>query len=147
MRSFVTINAGHASIVGVMIMNFSRLVPMAAMVLIGSLIHVAPALADTNGVAGAARHGQLKARVQKVAQELNLTPEQRQQLKPILQDAAQKLKALRADASLSQAQKHQQLKAIHQEAAAKIKPILTPEQLAKWQELRHQARANRKGNT
>ena len=59
-------------------------------------------------------------------------------------ELALKLKGVRADTSLSQTQKRQELKAIRQNLAAGIKPILTPEQLAKWQQLRQQLRANRK---
>jgi len=79
----------------------------------------------------------------KVAQELDLTKDQKQQLKPILQEEAQKLKALRTDTSLSRQQKRQKLQQIRQDMVAKIKPILTPEQLVKWQELRGTKHANR----
>jgi len=77
----------------------------------------------------------------KVAQELDLTKAQKQQLKPILQKEAQKLKALRADTSLSRQQKRQKLQQIRQDMVAKVKPILTPEQLDKWQKLRQATHA------
>jgi Spy/CpxP family protein refolding chaperone len=122
------------------------LIPIAAVMLGGWLICSPSAVArdTTNDVPGRAARGQLRNRLEKVAQELDLTAEQRQQLKPILQEEGQKLKALRADTSLSKAQKHQQLKAIRQDLLTRVKPILTPEQLARWQEIRQQMHPNRK---
>jgi periplasmic protein CpxP/Spy len=93
--------------------------------------------------AAAGRRAQVQKHMGKVAQELNITADQKQQLKPILQEEAQKVKALRADTSLSQQQKRQKLQEIRQDLLAKIKPILTPQQLAKWQQLRGEKHAAR----
>ena len=125
------------------------LIPIAAVMLGGWLICSPSAAArdTTNNAAGGPARGQLKNRLQKVAQELDLTADQRQQLKPILQEERQKLKALRADTSLSKAQKHQQFKAIRQDLLTRVKPILTTEHLAKWQGIRQQMHPNRKQNS
>jgi protein CpxP len=119
-------------------MKLSRLSLMAAVVLAGWLACCTTATAQntTNAPAAGGRRAHAHNRKGKLAQELNLTKDQKQQLRPILQEEAQKLNALRADTHLSRQQKHQQLQAIRQELAARIKPILTPEQLEKWQELR-----------
>jgi len=77
----------------------------------------------------------------KVAQELHLTKDQKQQLKPILQEEAKKLKALRPETGLSVQQKRQKLQEIRKDMVAKVKPILTPEQLEKWQKLRGERHA------
>jgi Spy/CpxP family protein refolding chaperone len=102
-------------------------------------------------IARNAKHGAARAypelNKEPLAQELNLTADQQQQLRPILQEEAQKLKALRTNTGLNRAQKHQQLRTIHQETQARIKPILTPQQLAKWQQLRLQARLNHRLKT
>jgi periplasmic protein CpxP/Spy len=120
-----------------------RLIVIAAVILVGWL--VCSTTANARGAkavrAASGQRPQLKNRLETLAQELNLTNHQKQQLRPILQEEAPKLKALRANTSLSQAQKRQQLKAIRQDLLAKIKPILTPEQLAKWQQLRGERHA------
>ena len=130
-------------------MKLSNLNLIAAVVLAGLLAGGTTATgrdATANAPAGG-KHAQLKNRLQKVAAELNLTDDQKQQLKPILQDEAQKLKALRADTSRGRAQKHAQLKAIRQDFAARAKPILTAEQVEQWQQLRAAMHAKRRPNT
>jgi periplasmic protein CpxP/Spy len=80
----------------------------------------------------------MRDRMQTIAKELNLTDAQKEQLKPILQDEFQKLKALREDQSLSREQKMEKLKAIREELLPQLKAILTPEQIEKWQKLRQE---------
>ena len=87
-----------------------------------------------------AKPGLAKERFKNLAEQLNLTDEQKQQLKPILREEAQKLKNLRAQTDLSRRQRRAQLIQIRQDLLARIKPILTPEQLDKWQQLRAQRR-------
>ena len=83
----------------------------------------------------------IRERMQEVAKELGLTDDQKQQLKPVLQAEAVKLKALRDDQSLSRQEKIEKLKAIGAELLPQLKEILTPEQLAKWQKLRQERQA------
>jgi hypothetical protein len=73
-----------------------------------------------------------------VAKQLNLTPEEKMKLLPILQAEAPKLKAIKADTSLTPPQKLEQLKAVHQETDPKVQAILTPTQYEQWQEIRKQ---------
>ena len=84
----------------------------------------------------------IRERLQEVAKELNLTDEQKEKLKPIVQAEWEKVRELRADTSLSREQKIEKLKALKEELAPKVKEILTPEQLAKWKEIREEFRAN-----
>jgi len=58
-----------------------------------------------------------------VAKQLNLTPEQKMKLLPVLQAEAPKLKAIKANTSLTQLQKVEQLKALHQETDPQIQAI------------------------
>ena len=128
--------------------KLSNLSLIAAVALAGWLACCATASAQnasTNAPA-AGKHAKLKHHLQTIATELNLTADQKQQIKPILKDEAQKLKALRAESGLSRAQKRAQFKAIRQDFVAKVKPILTPEQLAQWQSLRA-AHGKRAANT
>ena len=77
-------------------------------------------------------------RMQQVAKELNLTDEQKAQLKPVLQKEADKLKALRDDTSLSREQRREKVQAIRADIAAEAKKVLTAEQYEKWQKMREQ---------
>jgi len=73
-----------------------------------------------------------------IAKQLNLTPEQKAKLVPILEAEAPKIKALKADTSLSPMQKLDQLRAIHQQADPQVQSILTPQQYMQWEEIRRQ---------
>jgi hypothetical protein len=88
-------------------------------------------------------------KLQKIATELQLTPEQKMQLLPILAAEAPKVRAIKNDTSLSREQKLQQLKALHNETNPQVKSILTPEQYEKLQEIRRtellQIMRNRQG--
>ena len=114
-------------------------------VVLGSLVVCCPVA--TQGASGAVpasgTNGPAKERFKNLAAQLNLSGEQKQQLKPIFRDEAQKLKNLRAQTGLSRWQKHAQLNQIRQDLLARITPVLTPEQLQKWQELRGQNRSRR----
>jgi len=79
------------------------------------------------------------AKVEAIAQQLNLTPEQKAKVLPILRDEAPKVQAIKNDNSLSKIQKVQQLRAIHQQTDPQMKAILSPEQYQKLQAIRQQA--------
>jgi Spy/CpxP family protein refolding chaperone len=98
---------------------------------------------DTNTTDRAAM---ARERMQEMAKELNLTPEQKEKLKAIMQEEIQKAKAIRDDSSLRRLQKARKLKAIRDDATPKVKAILTPEQFKKWQELRKENRENWREN-
>jgi len=77
-------------------------------------------------------------KVQRLATQLALTPEQKQQLLPILIAEAPKVEAIKADSSLTRLQKLQRLKAVHDETDPQVKSILSPEQYQKLQGIRRQ---------
>ena len=79
------------------------------------------------------------AKVEAIAQQLNLTPQQKAKVLPILRDEAPKVQAIKNDNSLSKIQKVQQLRAIHQQTDPQMKAILSPEQYQKLQAIRQQA--------
>ena len=78
------------------------------------------------------------AKVEAIAQQLNLTPEQKAKVLPILRDEAPKVQAIKNDNSLSKIQKIQRLRAIHQQTDPQMKAILSPEQYQKLQAIRQQ---------
>jgi Spy/CpxP family protein refolding chaperone len=71
------------------------------------------------------------ARLQEAINDLNLTDEQKEQLKPLYQAQMEKLRDLYQDASLSMAEKLDKLKVLRQEAAPKLMKVLTADQYAK----------------
>jgi Spy/CpxP family protein refolding chaperone len=74
-----------------------------------------------------------------IAQQLNLTPQQKVQILPILRQEVPKVNAIKNDNSISRMQKLQQIKAIHQQTDPQMKSILTPAQYEKLKTLRQQA--------
>jgi len=79
------------------------------------------------------------AKLEAIAQQLNLTPQQKAKVLPILADEAPKVQAIKNDNSLSKTQKIQQIKAIHRQTDPQMKAILSPEQYQKLQGIRQQA--------
>jgi len=77
-------------------------------------------------------------KAQAIAQQLNLTPQQKEKVLPILIDEAPKVQAIKNNNTLSKIQKIQQLRAIHQQTDPQMKAILSPEQYQKLQEIRRQ---------
>jgi protein CpxP len=106
--------------------NYIR--PIAAALCFGTFVLVAPtSFAQTKA-----------AKLQAISQQLNLTPEQKAKVLPILADEAPKVQAIRNDNSLSKIQKIQQIRAIHSQTDPQMKAILSPEQYQKLQTLRQQ---------
>ncbi len=92
--------------------------------------------------------------VEKLGVKLNLSGDQKAQIKPIIADRQQKMQALRSDSSLRRGQKGRQMKAIFEESDKKIKAILTPDQQKQYAELEQQMkeqakerRQNRRGGS
>jgi Spy/CpxP family protein refolding chaperone len=83
-----------------------------------------------------AQKGAAMQKAQEVAQQLNLTPQQKEKVLPILADEVPKVRAIKNDNSLSKTQKIQQLKAIHQQTDPQMKAILSPEQYQKLKTIR-----------
>jgi Spy/CpxP family protein refolding chaperone len=85
-----------------------------------------------------AQKGAGMQKAQAIAQQLNLTPQQKEKFLPILADEVPKVNAIKNDNSLSKIQKMQQLRAIHQQTDPQMKAILTPEQYQKLTAIRQQ---------
>lgn len=87
----------------------------------------------------------MQMKIQELKDRLALTPEQEQQLQPLLEERNAKLRDLWAqhDPNASRREKRQMLsqaRAIQQDFTQKIQPILTPEQMKKWEDFRKEAR-------
>ena len=106
--------------------NYIRLI--AAALCFGTFVLVAPtSFAQTKA-----------AKLQAISQQLNLTPEQKAKVLPILAEEAPKVQAIKNSNSLSSMQKIQQIKAIHRQTDPQMKAILSPEQYQKLQTIRQQ---------
>ena len=79
------------------------------------------------------------SKAEAIAQQLNLTPQQKIKILPILRDEMPKVNAIKNDNSLSKIQKVQQVRAIHQQTDPQMKAILTPVQYEKLKTIRQQA--------
>lgn len=73
-----------------------------------------------------------------LAKQLNLTPEQKAKLAPILEAEAPKIKALKENTSLSTMQRLDALRAIHQQTDPQVQSILSAQQYTQWEEIRRQ---------
>ena len=89
------------------------------------------------------KHGDRFARM---AQKLNLSQDQQDKLKPILEKQRDQAKAIRNDSSLTQDQKKEKFQALRQDTMAQVNSILTPEQQQQWQQMRAKHRHGSKGD-
>ena len=90
---------------------------------------------DQRGGRGGNRHASL----QRVTEHLNLTPEQKAKVQPIIDQATPQIENIRRDAM-------QKTKAVMDNALAQIRPLLTPEQQKKLEESRNDRRGGHRGH-
>ena len=64
--------------------------------------------------------------------KLNLSDDQKTQVKKIHQDARTQAESVRNDSTLSADQKHAKMEQIHKSARQQVEQILTPEQRSQW---------------
>jgi periplasmic protein CpxP/Spy len=83
--------------------------------------------------------------LQMLSEKVNLSDDQKAKLKPILQDQMQQMKAVREDSSLSEEQKRAKMKSIHESLHDQINAVLTPEQQAKFKQMKQEQMQKHKG--
>ena len=86
-----------------------------------------------------AEKGAAMAKAQAIGQQLNLTPQQKEKILPILAAEVPKMAAIKNDNSISRMQKMEQVRAIHLQTDPQMKAILSPEQYQKLKAIRLQA--------
>ena len=79
------------------------------------------------------------SKLQAISKQLNLTPQQKAKVLPVLADEGPKVEAIKNNSSLSSLQKVQQIRAIHQQTDPQMKAILSPAQYEKLKAIRQQA--------
>jgi hypothetical protein len=85
-----------------------------------------------------AQKGQAMSKAQALAQQLSLTPEQKEKIVPILASEVPKLQHIRNDNSISTVMKMQEVRALHQQTDPQMKAILSSEQYQKLKQIRAQ---------
>ena len=100
------------------------------------------ALPDQNraGSAGNRHRDRVGERLKWLSQHLNLTGDQKKQLKPILAGELKQMRAVGEDASLTQDQKREKMKQIHEASRPQVQAILTPEQQQKFAQMKEEAK-------
>jgi hypothetical protein len=79
-------------------------------------------------------------RLEKMSAALQLTPQQKRQVAPIIMDEAPKVKALKGDTSMPPMQKAMKMRQISEATDAKLKPILNPQQYQTLMQMQAQER-------
>ena len=77
-------------------------------------------------------------KLEALSKQLNLTPDQKEKLFPILKAEAPKIQAIKDNASLTGMQKLAQIRALHEQTEPQVKAILSPQQFDQLQEIRRQ---------
>lgn len=97
-------------------------------------------MAGQGATAAQGDKAEVMQKLEKMSAALQLTPQQKQQVRPILMEEAPKLKALKSNTSLGPLQKAMQMRQIADATDAKLKPVLTPQQYQTWEQIRAQER-------
>ncbi len=85
-----------------------------------------------------AQSAQALQQIQNLAATLNLTPEQKQALIPVLRSEVPQIQAIRSNQSLTGMQKVEQIRAVHAEVDPRVRAILNPQQYRQLQQFRAQ---------
>ena len=78
---------------------------------------------------------------------LNLTDEQKAQIKTIREDGRQQIAAMQKDSSLSAEAKQQKLKVIRKDIRRQVWGVMTPEQQKQWAAEQRELRENKHGGS
>lgn len=126
---------------------------LAALPALQAQSHEKPSPAQERGPGGPG--GGARANLDRLAEELGLTADQKAKLGPIMKHQQEQMQALRKDESLSQEQRREKGRALREENQKAIAAILTPEQAKKFAEMRergprgggeHGAKGEKKGD-
>ena len=85
----------------------------------------------------------VEQRVERLSKELDLTQEQRENIRPVIEEQMKQMRALREDSSLTQEQRREKAMAAMKETHEKVEAILNPEQREKLKQHMQQMRDQR----
>jgi protein CpxP len=78
--------------------------------------------------------------LERLSKALNLTDDQKQQIRPILQDRQEKMQGVRSDASLSREDRMNKMRSTFEETNSKIRAVLNDEQKQKFDQRQQRRR-------
>src|SRR5438270_6857079 len=123
------------------ILSGAMVLPMAAL---AQTANTATASGDNGNTAAAQTQEKERGeRGEKFAKELNLTPDQQAELKSIRENMRQQAQAIKNDSSLSADQKKAKFKELRKSSHEQMMAKLTPDQQAKFKEMRKEHRGHR----
>jgi periplasmic protein CpxP/Spy len=91
----------------------------------------------------APRQPSVDERIDRMSKELNLTPEQKDKIRPLFEEQDKQMRELRSNTSLTPEQKRDKARTMMMETHDKVAAILTPEQKEKMKEHMEQMRQQR----
>ena len=103
--------------------------------IVSAMMAQEPGSPSAGAQAGAAPAG-VETKVQDVAQILNLSPQEKSQLEPIVRAEAPKVQAIVHDPNLTGDEKAKKLEAVHKQTDSLVKSILNPTQYKQWEDIR-----------
>jgi len=94
----------------------------------------------------AGRSDRAGQRMAELSERLNLTDEQKDAIRPVIEKEIKDIQALRADSAISKEEKIEKMKAVRQATQEEIKKVLTPEQQGKLTEAKAEMKEEAKEN-
>lgn len=85
----------------------------------------------------------VEQRMERLSKELDLTQEQREKIRPLIEEQVKQMRALREDNSLTQEQRREKAMGVMKETHGKIDAVLSPEQREKLKQHMQQMRERR----
>lgn len=120
-----------------------KILSFVSMIALGSSLLIAQPPAG----AGRMQHGQMHGKQMmagKMAKDLNLTEDQKAQLKKVHQEYGAKIKAIKDNDQLTQGDARKQIAALHEAQKAASEKVFTEEQKAKLKDMQEQRRGRMK---
>jgi Spy/CpxP family protein refolding chaperone len=109
---------------------------------LSAFVAVVPAsrAADKEPAPRGERQGNQQDRMARLVEELKLTKEQQDKLKPIFEEQAKKTRELREDTTVAREDRREKMTKLREETNAKINKVLTTEQQEKYKKMQEQRR-------
>lgn len=120
-----------------------RILTLVSMIVLGNALLIAQPPAGR----GRLQHGQMHGKQMmagKMAKDLNLTEDQKAQLKKVHQEYGAKIKAIKDNDQLTQGDARKQIEALHQAQKAASEKVFTEAQKAKLKDMQEQRRGRMK---
>ncbi len=106
----------------------------------------APPNPPHEGGSGTPGHGgNIEKRLESLSKQLNLTDEQREKIRPLLRQEVERIREIRDNTSLTQAEARRRMAIVRRNTREHIAAILTPEQKKQWQEVPEEHRGGPQG--